>query len=191
MKSIVTEILPPRVSYIGAFAVGRVVLAAGLLFVVQPLNASAETASDFLKSIEGDFSGRGKAKLIGKQLDTIACKISNSYAADKLVVTGNCASTKGKGKVNGEIRLGDGKLSGTFVSPRPNVEITQSSGVFNDGRLILSASMMDNQVGRLSRVRQIISRSEEGIEAEFFLYDNASKSYKPSGSMKLKKKKAQ
>jgi len=158
--------------------------------LAETASAPTETVSDFLKSIVGDYSGRGKAKVIGAKLDTIACKINNAFDTDKLVITGDCASTKGKGKVNGEIRFVEDELSGTFVSPRPNVEITQSSGVFNDGKLILSASMLDNKVGGLTRVRQVISRSEDGLDAEFFQYDNSSKTYEPAGSMKLKRKAA-
>lgn len=156
--------------------------------VAGPGDAHAETASEFLASMAGDYSGSGKARVIGQNLETIACKIRNDFANGKLQVSGECASTKGKGKVTGAISANGNSLSGTFVAPRPNVEITKSSGQFMDGQLVLSASMMDNQIGKLIRVRQIVSRSGQGLNAEFFLYDNATKTYKPSGNIKLKRR---
>lgn len=163
---------------------------AGLLSAV-PTQSKAETASDFLESIAGSYSGRGKAKFIGDKLDTVACKIKNDFESGKLAVTGECASTKGKGKVNGGITASGDTVAGTFVAPKPNLEITQSSGEFADGKMTLSTSMIDNQKGGLIRVRQIITKIDDGIRAEFFRYDNMSKSYKESGSIELKKRKSE
>ncbi len=169
--------------------VGKLVLllAAGVLLAV-PAHSRAETASDFLKSIEGSYSGRGKAKLIGDKLDTVACRIESDFNSGKLAVTGECASTKGKGKVNGGITANGDSVAGTFVAPRPNLEVTKSSGEYADGKMTLFTSMIDNQKGGLIRVRQIISRIEDGIKADFFRYDNMSKTYKEFGSIELKKR---
>ncbi len=149
----------------------------------------AETASEFLRSMEGNYSGRGNAVLIGDDTAKIACKIQNSYdaAAFKLVVTGECASTKGKGKVNGGIIALNNAVQGTFVAPRKGMEITQSFGSFKDGKMQLSTSMVDSEAGKLVKVRQVISRTDGGFEAEFFTFDNGTKAYEPSGMIKLKK----
>ena len=171
--------------YAGVLAVALV------LGQFSTVSAHAETAADFLKSIEGSYSGRGKAKLIGEKLDTVACKINNAFEDDRLEVSGECASTKGKSKVNGGIVVDGEDVAGNFVAPKPNLEITQSSGEFAEGQMTLSTSMLDHQKGGLIRVRQIISRTEDGIKADFFRYDNMSKSYKPSGSIDLKKKQAE
>lgn len=155
------------------------------LVFFQSVSAKAETAAQFLESLEGTYSGRGKAQVIGSEMETVACRINGDFASGKLSVSGECASTKGKGKVNGGITAKGNSLSGSFVSPRPNVEITRSSGEFKGGKLHLSLAMMDNQVGKLMRVRQVISRTSDGMNAEFFLYDNATDTYKPSGSISL------
>ena len=52
----------------------------------------------------------------------------------KLAVSGECASTKGKSKVNGGIVADGEDVAGNFVAPRPNLEITQSSGEFAEGQ---------------------------------------------------------
>lgn len=175
------------ISAVRKFIIGAVAVSA--IVTVEPVaQAKAETASDFLKSIEGQYSGRGKAKIIGDTIDTVACKIVSDFEAGKLAVSGDCASTKGKGKVNGGITANENKVAGTFVSPRPNLEITQSSGQFADGKMELFTSMVDHQKGGLIRVRQVISRTDDGIRADFFRYDNRSKSYKESGSIDLTKR---
>ncbi len=163
------------------------IVTAAFATVLVP-DARAETAAEFLESLEGSYTGRGKARVIGDNLDTVACKITNDFNAGKLSVSGECASTKGKSKVNGGISTNGDKLTGTFVAPRPNVEITQSSGEFKDGKVLLSASMMDNQVGKLMRVRQVISRTSSGLNAEFFLYDSATRTFQPSGNIVLKRR---
>lgn len=151
--------------------------------------AQAETAADFLQSLEGNYSGRGKATFIGDKKTKVACKISNTFTTDNanLVVSGECASTRGKGKVNGLIIANNNSVKGSFVAPRKGMEVTQSSGSYADGIMQLSTSMVDQEIGRLLKVRQIISRTESGISAKFFVYDNLTKTYEPSGAIDLKK----
>ena len=151
--------------------------------------ARAETASEFLKSLEGDFSGRGSAVVVGKDTTKISCKLSNRFAesSNSLNVAGECASTKGKGKVSGTVTASNDQLKGNFVSTRQNVKVTKSDGQYANGKMVLSTMMMDEKVGRLIRVRQSVERTDGGIKATFFTYDNATQEYKPAGSISLKK----
>jgi len=163
---------------------------ATMTMLALPQFAQAETATEFLKSLEGDYVGRGKATIIGENSEKIACKITNTYdeAAKKLLLNGECASTKGKDKINGGVTAKNNTFDGTFVSPRKGMTITQSSGRFSGGKMILTASMVDNTAGRLVRIQQIISKSGKDIVAKFLTYDNATKTYKQSGDISLKKR---
>lgn len=152
--------------------------------------ALAENAASFLKSLEGDYSGRGTAIILGDEPTKVSCKFKNAFDEGNisLKVTGECASTKGKGAVNGTITANGQKLSGTFVSTRQGVKLTQSNGTLSNGNLIISASLWDEQVGRLIKVRQSIRKTGSGINAQFFTYDNASGKYESSGTMNLRKR---
>lgn len=165
------------------------ILASFSWMVVWAGPVNAETAAAFLKSLEGNYSGRGSAEIVGKQKTKIACKIKSDFSQNnsKLTLSGQCASTKGKGEINGGITAKDNTIAGTFVSPKQGVKVTRSSGRFASGKLTLSASMFDEKAGKLIKVRQVISKLKNGISAKFFTYDNASKTYKQSGSLKLKK----
>lgn len=161
-------------------------LASCLLFSGQ---TQAQTAADFLKSLEGDYAGRGNARLIGDKSQRIACKISSVFddSASKLVVSGECAGTQGKGTINGAITAMNDQLDGSFVSPRKGMTVTQSSGQLEGETLQLSTSMVDENAGRLVRIRQVISKTEDGIDARFFTFDNGTNSYEPSGQIQLNK----
>ena len=91
-------------------------LASCLLFSGQ---AQAQTAADFLKSLEGDYAGRGNARIIGDKSQRIACKISSVFddSVSKLIVTGECAGTQGKGTINGAITAMNDQLDGSFCHP--------------------------------------------------------------------------
>ena len=159
-------------------------LASCLVFSGQ---AQAQTAADFLKSLEGDYSGRGNARFIGDKSQRIACKVSSVFdeSASKLVVTGECAGTQGKGTISGAITAMNDQLDGSFVSPRKGMTVTQSSGQLEGETMQLSTSMVDENAGRLVRIRQVISKTEEGIDAQFFTFDNGTNSYQPSGEIQL------
>jgi hypothetical protein len=161
-----------------------------LASLVAPGLANAETASDFLKSLQGDYSGRGKATLIGKNAEKIACKITNTFdeTAGKLVVDGECASTKGKDRISGSVTAANNTFDGAFVGPRKGMTVTQSSGSYTEGQMVLNASMIDDSAGKLTRVRQVISRSSDGIVAKFFTFDNRTQSYEESGDITLNKR---
>lgn len=161
-----------------------------MLALTTVQTARAETATDFLSSLEGSYSGRGEATVIGDKKSKVSCKISNVFeeSQSSLVVSGECASTRGKGKISGSIVASGGNLRGNFLSPRKGMEVTQSSGSYSDGTMQLSSSMVDQEVGRLTKVRQIITRTETGIAAAFFVFDNATQTYEPSGNITLRKR---
>ena len=166
---------------------------AGAFSVVIPVTvpaARAETAAEFLKSLEGNYSGRGNAVVIGEETTKISCKLANSFdaSAKALKVNGNCASTKGKGAVNGKVVAKGNNLTGSFVSTRQNVRVTKTSGQFSGRTMVLSSHMMDDKTGQLIRVRQQISKTGSGIKAVFYAFDSKTQKYKPAGSIDLKKR---
>lgn len=167
-----------------------ILLIAGLAWASP---ANAETAADFLKSLEGNYSGRGTAIVIGNKPQRIACKISNVYDANDTVlnVSGECAGTKGKSKINGGVSVLNDHLKGSFLSPRKGMVVTQSAGSLEGDKMQLSTSMVDENVGRLVKIRQVISKTDEGINAKFYTYNNSSKTYEPTGEIKLNKTKAE
>lgn len=169
--------------------IDRLTLATAV-FLALPTLANADGATDFLKSLEGDYAGRGKAMLIGEKADKIACKISNTFdeAENMLVLDGECASTKGKDKIKGGVTTVNNTFEGAFVSPRNGMTITQNSGRFAGGKMILSVSMIEKSSGRLVRIQQIISKSGQNIQAKFLTYDNATSTYKESGDITLNKR---
>ena len=164
-------------------------LALGLTLAFAPA-ASADTAGDFLKKLEGSYSGRGTAKILGSEDERIACKITNTYdaAATRLSLTGECASTKGKNPVSGSVTASGGALTGTFVAPSSNMKVTRSSGSIEGGRMVLLTALFDEKAGNLIRVRQEISAAADGITAMFFTYDNASGEYEKSGTIEFRRR---
>ncbi|GEM_PF-6924178 len=165
------------------------VLIAGMSFLgYVPSQAMAQTASDFLKSLEGDFAGRGNAIVVGDKSQRIACKISSVFdiEAGALNVTGECAGTKGKSKINGGVTAVDDQVKGSFLSPRKGMTVTQSYGAYEGDRMQLLTSMVDENAGRLVKIKQVISKTEEGINAQFFTFSNASNAYEPTGEIILK-----
>lgn len=170
-----------------------ILLAASLsaaVFSTAFSDARAETAAEFLKSLEGNYSGRGNAVVIGDETTKVSCKLANSFDASSkaLKISGNCASTKGKGAVNGKVVAKGNKLSGSFVSTRQNVRVTKTSGQFSGKTMVLSSHMMDDKTGQLIRVRQQISKTGSGIKAVFYAFDSKTQKYKPAGSINLKKR---
>ncbi|MCO5132818.1 MAG: hypothetical protein M9908_00375 [Phyllobacteriaceae bacterium] len=165
---------------------------AGAFSVVIPVAvpaARAETAAEFLKSLEGNYSGRGNAVVIGEETTKISCKLANSFdaSAKALKVNGNCASTKGKGVVNGKVVVSGNQLSGSFVSTRQNVRVTKTSGQLSGKTMVLSSNMMNDKTGQLIRVQQHVSRTGNGIKAVFYAFDSKTQKYKPAGSINLKR----
>jgi hypothetical protein len=160
------------------------------MFGVGSGYATEQTAEEFLKSLQGEFAGRGNAIVIGDRAQRIACKISSVFddSTSVLNVTGECAGTKGKSKINGDVAAAGDKVKGSFLSPRKGMTVTQSFGSFEGDSMQLLTSMVDENAGRLVKIRQVISKTDEGINAQFFTYSNSSKSYEPTGEIALKAK---
>ena len=154
---------------------------------LQPNPAlSTETTADFFGSLQGDFRGRGTAiPESGAGPIRISCKITTEYSTEgkKLTVAGDCASTQGKAKVNGELAHLNGKISGSFISPFSDMEMTTSSGTFGDGILNVVSNFVHNETGELRRIRQVVERDGDGFKAAFYAFEKSSQQYKEAGSI--------
>lgn len=144
-----------------------------------------ETPKTFLETLNGKFKGRGEAVIeISNSQERVSCKLDNALdnQSNILNVSGVCATTQGKASVDGKLEIKEGKVVGTFISPFKDSEITQSSSVYDSGKLVLSTSFVNKNTGNLSRMRQIVeSNSKGGFNSTFQKYDNASKAYKDTG----------
>lgn len=157
---------------------------AALLSAPVSTPARADAASDFLKGLEGSYRGRGSAIMPGREKsERITCQVTNNYEGSALVVNGECASTQGKTSVSGRLSHAGDKVTGSFINAVRGASMTKSSGKISGGRLTISSSFVENGTGRLARTQQVIRKSGSGFKADFFLYDNASGTYQPSGSI--------
>ncbi|MEM9329725.1 MAG: hypothetical protein AAGA53_00265 [Pseudomonadota bacterium] len=166
----------------------------GLLLTTVPLSHaySADTADEFLKLLSGKFKGHGEAVIpVSKKVERVSCSVSNTLNDEALLlqIEGKCATTQGKSNVQGSLQVNETGIVGSFISPFANSTITQSASEFSDGRLILSTSIVNNNTGNLSRLRQIITLNEEGgFVAVFQKYENASGEYQDSGKVVFEQK---
>lgn len=153
-----------------------------------PTVAMSDTASKFLEGFQGKYSGKGTAELIEGKNDRVSCKLSNKFDEKlaKLEISGRCASVRGVGLVSGSIKVDSGQVKGGFLTRNLGIEIKDSAGDFSKGKLILTSSILDKKVGKLSKMKQIISKSGAGYVAEFFTFDDASGQFEKTGSLKLK-----
>ena len=161
-----------------------------LMLATTPGAVLADANSDFLASLSGAYSGRGTASILGDERGRISCKITNDYddSAKRLTLSGQCASTKGKGPVRGRVSLIGGRLSGTFVTSNENTKVTRSRGRIANGKLILSTTMFNENAGRLVRLRQIIRKTGKGFTLDIHTYDRSSRSYEQSGQITFRKR---
>lgn len=154
--------------------------------------AHAADVSAFLQGLDGKFRGRGKATYAGgKKTVKVSCQIANKVSADKskLKISGVCATTQGKASVKGELRFRGSKVSGAFFSPGVRMKLTKSSGSIKGNQLVIVSYFIDTGSGALTRIKQIVKRGKGGFSSRVLTYDNASKKYKQSGSIKFKKRK--
>lgn len=155
-------------------------------------SAYAVDAASFLKGLDGSFRGRGKAIYAnGKKSVNVSCQIANSLSSNgnDLKITGVCATTQGKAKVKGKLSLSGSKFSGTFFSPSATMKLTKSYGVVKGDALTMTSFFVDNRSGLLTRIQQVVQKTSSGFSSSISTYDNASKKYKTSGTIKFKKKK--
>lgn len=155
-------------------------------------SAYASDAASFLKGLDGSYRGRGKAIYAkGKKTVNVSCQIANHISDDgnSLKITGVCATTQGKAKVKGQLKLAGSKFSGAFFSPSTTMKLTKSFGAVKGDALTMTSFFLDSRTGLLTRIRQVVKKSGAGFSSSISTYDNAEKKYQPSGSIKFKKKK--
>lgn len=161
-----------------------IIIAAASLFLMGYAQAE-ETPKSFLERLDGSFRGRGEAVVeLSNRQERISCKVDNRLNDQAIVlsISGVCATTQGKAKVDGKLELIDGKVVGSFISPFKNSEITQSSSDYKDGKLVLSTSFVNKDTGNLSRMRQIVESDQQGgFNSTFQKFDNATGNYKDTG----------
>jgi len=176
-----------------ALSVCYLTLLATSVFIISPHNsAHAADAATFLKGLDGSYRGRGKAFFMdGKKAVNVSCRIANEVSADgsSLKVTGVCATTQGKANVNGELQVKGKKITGAFFSPSANMKLTKSHGEVKGRELIVISYFVDSQSGALTQIKQIVQKNGRGFSSHILTYDNASKKYQQSGTIKFKKKK--
>jgi len=146
------------------------------------------SVDDFLQKMAGKYSGKGVAEITGSKADKILCKVENVFddKRSELVLSGNCASVKGKKAVTGKITHVGGKLSGALMTGA-NVEITKSFGAIVKDKLVLTTYAFNNKTGKLSKMRQEISHTKTGISTIFYSFNNKQGKYQKVGNLNLKR----
>lgn len=155
-------------------------------------SAHATDAASFLKGLDGSFRGRGKATYAnGKKTVNVSCQIANHLSTDgsDLKITGVCATTQGKANVKGRLKLLGSKFSGAFFSPSVTMKLTKSYGVVKGNALTMTSFFVDDRSGQLTRIKQVVQKTNAGFSSSISTYDNASKKFRTSGTIKFKKKK--
>jgi len=150
--------------------------------------AALADAAGFLKSIEGSWKGAGTAKLPGREgSERVSCRVTSSYAESEtaLQVKGDCATTQAKTPVNGKITHNGNSVSGSLINGLGSATMVKSQGQVKGNQLVVLSNFIDDQTGQLTRSRQVISKTGNGFQAAFFLYDNASKKFEPAGQLKF------
>lgn len=146
------------------------------------------SVDDFLQKMAGKYSGKGIAEISGVSADKILCKVENVFddKQSELILSGNCASVKGKKAVTGKITHLGGKLSGALMTGA-NVEITKSFGVIVKDKLVLTTYALNNKTKKLSKIRQEISHTKTGISTIFYSFNNKQGKYQKVGNLNLKR----
>lgn len=159
-------------------------LAGSAIVMAAPANAADD--AQFLRSIEGDWRGRGSVQIPGReQADQVSCRISNEYDenAKALVLGGECATTQGKTAVKGKLSHDGPKVTGALINALAGGTMTSSTGTLSPESLTVSANFVNDATGNLTRSRQIIRKTAGGFEAQFFTYDNKQKTYLKAGEL--------
>jgi len=160
------------------------------LLSIPGANAEDKSAKSFLEALAGEFRGRGEV-LVGpaKNQERVSCRLLNSFdqSALSLKISGKCATTQGKVSVDGTLKLDNNNtIIGSFLSTSKDTKVTQSTSTLNDGKLILSISMVNNKTGSLSKTRQVVSKNDKGgFDSVFLRFDNASGSYEETGKVEF------
>jgi hypothetical protein len=149
--------------------------------------AIAGSSLDFLKAMDGKYRGRGKVTLVtSNKEERVSCRIENSFdnQNQQLVMSGECATTLGKTSVQGTLTFLDGAITGSFIAPFPDSELTDSNSEFIEDKLIIITAFMNNESGETWRIRQTVSASDDGgFQSLFQNYDPITKVYEDTGEM--------
>ena len=160
-------------------------LVASIMLVAHPAFAEGISPAEFLGSLSGEFQGKGEALMsVTQEKVRIQCKLENTYdtAKQQLYLSGKCATTQGKRKIDGTLTIVEDSIKGSFLSPSSDSEITKTSSVFKDGQLVTYISVVNKTSGALTRIRQILSVQDENrFKSRFQRFDNASDQYHDTG----------
>ena len=160
-------------------------LVVSMMLFASPANASGLSPAEFLGSLSGVFQGKGEALIsVTQETVRIQCKLDNSFdkAAEKLSISGICATTQGKRKIDGTLSVVEASIKGSFLSPSSDSEITKTSSVFENGQLVTYISVVNKTSGALTRIRQILSVGDKNsFTSRFQRFDNASDEYHDTG----------
>jgi hypothetical protein len=152
-----------------------------------PASANADPGS-FLKSLEGEWRGSGLYRFEGRQTDErISCRVTNTYdaAAQRLDLSGDCATAQIKNSVKGYLKEDGDEVSGALLGTLDGSRMTKSTGSVKGNQLVVLANFVDNATGTLYRSQQVVRRTGKGFEADFYWYDNRLGKFAKTGSIKF------
>ena len=168
----------------------RILVAILTIMLIVPTASMAATNQVF-SALEGKFRGKGSAIVgsSGKKI-RLSCQLTNSYSkkSGKLKMSGKCASTQGSRKISGVIAHSGNSVSGSYFTARSGVQLTKSYGKTNGNNMTIFASFIDEQIGSLTKIKQVIKVSDSGFNAHVFTFDKKTKKYKPTGRFSFKRK---
>ncbi|MCF6321230.1 MAG: hypothetical protein L3J32_05605 [Rhizobiaceae bacterium] len=164
------------------------IISTGSMFAPGSVYAGADAV---FSRLDGSFRGSGFAitNADGKK-SRVTCQLTNSYdaAARQLKMKGRCASTQGASNVNGTLSHAGSKISGNYLTLRPNFSMTRSSGKAGGKSLTLNTTFVDKTVSKTYKIRQIIQITSAGFQADFYSYDNKTKKYEAAGVIGFRRK---
>lgn len=179
-------------SFVKSFGL-RLLFASAMIVasISTSIPAHASDATQFFQGLDGSYRGRGKAHFNdGKKSFIVSCQIANKVSANgnKLKISGVCATTQGKAPVRGELNLKGASVSGAFFSPSANMKLTKSWGQVVKNKLTVTSFFIDEQSGALTRIKQIVLKIKGGFTSSISTYNNITKKFQNSGTIKFVKK---
>ena len=96
---------------------------------------------------------------------------------------GECATTQGKTEVKGKLSHEGPRVTGALLNTFLGASMTSSQGTIAQDSLTVSANFVNDATGNLTRSRQIIRKTADGFEAQFYTYDNRQKTYLKAGEL--------
>ncbi|MGI9399649.1 MAG: hypothetical protein ACR2O0_00210 [Rhizobiaceae bacterium] len=171
----------------------RTILATTILAlsVISVPSLAIADAGSFLKSLEGEWRGRGLYRFEGRNTDErLNCRVTNTYneAAERLSLKGDCATAQFKNSIQGQLAKDGNNVSGAMMGTLDGSRMTKSMGSIKGNQLVVQAYFVDNATGTLYRSQQIIRKTGKGFEADFYWYDNKLGKFTKSGNVKFTSK---